>query len=37
VRAAGRDVHLVLIDSAEPVLGRQAFLGARSPIRVMTR
>jgi predicted nucleotidyltransferase len=28
-RAAGRDVHLVLLDSAEPVLGRQAFLGAR--------
>lgn len=29
VRAAGRDVHLVLLDFAEPVLGRQAFLGAR--------
>jgi len=28
-RAAGRDVHLVLLDFAEPVLGRQAFLGAR--------
>lgn len=28
-RMAGRDVHLVLLDSAEPVLGRQAFLGAR--------
>ena len=28
-RAAGREVHLVLLDSAEPVLGRQAFLGAR--------
>ena len=28
-RTAGRDVHLVLLDSAEPVLGRQAFLGAR--------
>lgn len=27
--AAGREVHLVLLDSAEPVLGRQAFLGAR--------
>jgi len=27
--AAGRDVHLVLLDHAEPVLGRQAFLGAR--------
>ena len=28
-RAAGRDVHLVLLDSAEPVLGRQAFLHGR--------
>jgi predicted nucleotidyltransferase len=28
-RAAGRDVHLVLLDFSEPVLGRQAFLGAR--------
>ena len=28
-RAAGRDVQLVLLDIAEPVLGRQAFLGAR--------
>lgn len=28
-RAAGREVHLVLLDFAEPVLGRQAFLGAR--------
>ena len=27
--AAGRDVHLVLLDRSEPVLGRQAFLGAR--------
>ena len=27
--AAGRDVHLVLLDFSEPVLGRQAFLGAR--------
>jgi len=28
-RAAGRDVQLVLLERAEPVLGRQAFLGAR--------
>jgi predicted nucleotidyltransferase len=28
-RAAGREVHLVLLDRVEPVLGRQAFLGAR--------
>jgi predicted nucleotidyltransferase len=28
-RAAGRDVHLVLLDFSEPVLGRQVFLGAR--------
>lgn len=27
--AAGRDVHLVLLDFCEPVLGRQAFLGGR--------
>lgn len=27
--AAGRDVHLILLDRCEPVLGRQAFLGAR--------
>jgi predicted nucleotidyltransferase len=27
--AAGRDVHLVLLDCVEPVLGRQAFLGSR--------
>jgi predicted nucleotidyltransferase len=27
--AAGRDVHLVLLDFSEPVLGRQAFLGPR--------
>lgn len=29
VRAAERDVHLVLLDRADPVLARQAFLGAR--------
>lgn len=27
--AAGREVHLVLLDRAEPVLGRQAFLHGR--------
>lgn len=27
--AAGRDVHLILLDLSEPVLGRQAFLGGR--------
>lgn len=28
-RAAGRDVHLVVLDTAEPVLGRQTFLDSR--------
>ena len=27
--AAGRDVHLIVLDAVEPVLGRQAFLGGR--------
>jgi len=29
VRVAERDVHLVLLDRADPVLARQAFAGAR--------
>jgi len=28
--AAGRDVHLILLDRVEPVLGRQVFLGGRT-------
>lgn len=28
--AAGRDVHLVLLDNVEPVLGWQVFLGGRA-------
>lgn len=28
--AAGRDVHLILLDRVEPILGRQVFLGGRT-------